>query len=82
MNDERFAMKLVGDAKFHLRKKIENIPGALPVIEIPYMKWEMRKAKEIFAYLQQYAEANYLKVSFVKDDDRYLRWETYSASLL
>ena len=74
MNAEGFALKLVGDARFHLRKKLEDQAGTLPVIEIPYMKGEFRKIKENFETIRQYAEVNHLNVSFAKDGTNHLRW--------
>ena len=74
-NTERFAKRLVGEAKFHLRKKLEDQIEAKPVIEIPYLKPKFRKIKENFSLIKKYAQANHLDVSFVEDGTNYLRWE-------
>lgn len=74
MNDERFAMKLVESARFHLRQKLDDI-GGLPCIEIPYSKREFERIKEIFSIISECAGAHNLIVSYAQDGTQHLRWE-------
>ena len=73
MDAEKIAAKIVGEARFHLRKKLENDAG-LPLIEIPYSNSQFRRIKEIFSLLKEYAESQHMDVELAKDGSNHLRW--------
>ncbi len=74
MDAEHYASKIVGEARFHLRRKLEDDGGALPVVEIPYSKGDFRKISENYLLIKEYAEIYHLTVDYVADGTAHLRW--------
>lgn len=75
MNREKMAKKMVKDARFNLRKYLEDFPGSYPRIGIPFSKKTIEFVKENLNYFTEEAKKKNLKLEFAKDNSNFIFFE-------